>query len=172
MKLRNLAIIVICCVLMFAPTITVLAADDPTHDVTGSYIGNSGTPVYSYSYIFGDMKFSYSGASSGVWNPETHQFEGEASGGGWTCATGADEITIVNHSNAPINVVLTFQSSLTGVKFGFSEPTFDLESAVGTTPDNAPSKTVHVGAMSDSAGLSDGQTNVKVGTVTLHVSAK
>lgn len=172
MKIRKLAGLLAGVVLCFSSTVTAFAAEDPTHDVTGSYIGASGQPVYSYSYNFGDMTFSYSGAASGVWNPETHQFEGSESVGGWTCAKGSDEITIVNHSNAPINVLLTFDSAINGVKFGFTEPTFDLESAVGTDYDNAPRKTVQVGALSDSAGLSDGQTNIKVGTVTLHVTAK
>ncbi len=176
MKLRKLSVIIASAVLALTSTLTAFAAEggttDPTKDVTGSYTGAAGTPVYEYSYSFGDMKFNYSGATSGTWNPDTHQFEGGESKGGWSCTSGADEITVINHSNAPINVVLQFTSAIDGVKFGFTEPNFELASAVGTDVANAPKKTVRVGAMNDSAGLSEGQTNVKVGTVTLHVTAK
>lgn len=173
MKFRKLVIALTAIVLMLMSTMTVFAAEDPTVDVTGSYAGENGTPVYAYSYKFGNMKFSWSDAATGEWNPETHEFEGTGeSKGGWTCATGSDEITVVNHSNAPVQVQLTFQSALSGVQFGFTEPVFDLKSAVGTGVDEAPSYTVHVAPMKDTGGLSAGQTNVKIGTVTLHVSPK
>lgn len=142
----------------------------PTHDVTGTYAGNTGTPVYSFRYQWGDMKFKYSGGGQGTWNPATHSYTGEADAGGWTAVGGSDEITVWNDSNAEVQVTLTFAPAKSGIKFGFGEPRFTLASAVGTTKENAPSKTTFVGPMDDSAGLSAGDTDVKLGTVTLTVN--
>ena len=144
---------------------------DPTHDVTGTYGGSTGKPVYSYEYSFGNMEFKYNAASQGTWNANTHQFEGGESEGGWSAVGKSNEITVWNHSNAEVQVRLTFTPAKTGMHFGFGEPSFVLPSAVGTAKDAAPSKTTFVGPMEDCVGLSEGDANVKLGTVTLSVRA-
>lgn len=146
------------------------AVEDPTHDVTGTFLGDAGTPVYSYAYSWGNMKLNYAGPSDGTWNPETHKYEGDPTQGGWTCADGADTITIQNHSNAEIRVSLRFDSAYEGFKGGFSENNFTIQSAVGTEPENAPSKTVRFGPTNDSGVLKTGDTDVKLGTITIHVT--
>lgn len=156
--------------------IPAFAAEVPTKDVTGTYEAG-GVPVYSYSYSFGDMKFTYRAASEGTWDPETHQFSGAASGGGWTCATGADVITVTNHSNAAISVQPKFEAQYEGFKGAFFEDgsqtsfnSFTIESAVGSTPDNAPKKSFKFSPVKGSASLKEGDTNVTLGTITLHVA--
>lgn len=150
---------------------TSLAAGDPSKEVTGTYsAGGGGGTVYKYGYSFGSMKFNYSDGSKGTWDPDTHTYDGVATGGRWSCAEGADEIEVMNHSNAPVRVTLTFDSAKSGIKFGFGEPMFTLESAEGTVVSAAPSKTTHVGPMDDCAGLFTGDTDVTLGTVTIHVT--
>ncbi len=172
MRLKKVALAILTGAMVLGSSLTAFAAEAPSATVTGSYTGDSGKPVYSCSYSFGSMHFNYSGGSQGTWDPKTHEFSGEASSGGWTCADGADEVTIINHSNGAIAVRMEFQSAKEGIKFGFSQPTFDIETAVGTTYANAPQKTVTVGPLADCGGLSEGETNVTLGTVLVHVSAK
>ena len=179
MFLKQLASAALAGALMLSCAIPTLAATDPTKDVTGSYQAGTqgGKPVYSYAYNFGSMEFTYRGASQAgkAWNPETHQYDGAdqaATEAGWTMAKGANDITVVNHSNAPVRVQLSFEAALSGFQGGFTENNFTIDTAEGTTVANAPSKTVQFGpATTNTAVLTAGQTGVKLGTITLHVGA-
>ena len=113
------------------------AASDPTKEVKGTYAGAStGTPVYSYSYNFGSMEFTYKapGTDKGTWDPKTHTYSGGGgtSEGGWSCAKGANDITVINHSNAPVQVRLSFEAAKDGFLGGFSKNNFTIASADGT----------------------------------------
>lgn len=164
--------------LMVSCAIPAFAAD-PSKDVTGSYRAGTqgGKPVYSFGYNFGSMEFTYQDASEGgkAWNPKTHAYDGadqEATEAGWVCATGANDITVVNHSNAPIRVNLTFEAALDGFKGGFTDNGFTIETAEGTTVEEAPKKTVQFGPTnSNTAVLTAGQTGVKLGTITISAGA-
>lgn len=169
-KFKKIGALVLVAVMALSMAMGVSAAEDPVKDVTGTY-GDGGKPVYSYSYAWGSMEFTYNGAAEGTWNPETHQFEGEAGEAGWTCKTGANEIKVINHSNAAVKVNLTFDSAKEGISFGFTENGFTIPSAVGTAVDAAPSHTVKAGPTDDCGGLQAGDTGVKLGTITLKVSA-
>lgn len=164
--------------LMVSCAIPAFAAD-PSKDVMGSYRagGQGGKPVYSFGYNFGSMEFTYQDASEGgkAWNPKTHAYDGAdqaATEAGWVCASGANDITVVNHSNAPIEVNLAFEAALEGFKGGFTENGFTIATAEGTAVDEAPQKTVQFGpTSSNTATLSAGQTNVKLGTITISAGA-
>lgn len=149
------------------------STEPPTKDIMGSYVAGDNAAVYSYSYHFGDMEFEYVGASSRKWNPQTHQYdEGTSSEGGWRAKTATSgDATVINHSNAPIKVSFGFEAAVDGMSFGASEQGFTIASAEGTTVDNAPSKTVKIGPAADCGVLAEGQTNVKLGTITLRVAA-
>lgn len=66
--------------------------------------------VISVNVVWDEMNFTYTAASKGTWNPQTHGYDG-ATAGEWTW-DGATEskkkpfITVTNHSN--INVVASF----------------------------------------------------------------
>lgn len=154
-------------------SITAMADDTPTATVTGSYAGADGKPVFLYEYSMPNtMAFKYSAPGSGVWDPNTHSYkDGTTSEGGWSSVGGDNWITVKNHSNAPITVILNFQATRSGMRFGFTNNNFILESAVGTDYDSAPQKSVMVGPTDDCPGLSSGDTNVQLGIVTIAIAA-
>lgn len=147
--------------------------DTPTANVTGSYAGAGGKPVFLYEYNMPEtMAFKYSAPGSGVWDPNTHSYKpGTTSEGGWSSVGGDNWITVKNHSNAPITVILDFQATRSGMRFGFTDNNFVLSSAVGTDYAHAPEKRVMVGPTSDCPGLFEGDTNVQLGVVTIRIAA-
>lgn len=142
--------------------------------VYGTY-SEAGTAkkVIAYAYNAPDsMSFTYSEASLGTWNPETHEYEGAGGEGGWT-ADGDVSVTIVNHSNTAIRVRPNYTPEVgqEDVKVGFSKPNFTIATAVGTKVAEAPSESFTVGMLEKSAGLTSGDDNVLLGHVTLRVEA-
>ena len=142
--------------------------------VYGTY-SEAGTAdkVIAYAYQAPDsMSFTYSEASLGTWNPETHEYEGAGGEGGWT-ADGDVSVTIINHSNTAIRVrpAYTAEVGREAVKVGFSKPNFTIATAVGTEVAEAPSDSFTVGIVEESAGLTSGDDNVLLGHVTLRVEA-
>lgn len=155
---------------------TAAFAADPTIDIMGSYSGEATAKkviTYSYSEI-DSMSFTYSEASLGTWNPETHEYEGGGAGGGWT-ADGNNSITITNHSNTAIDVRPVFATEAghedikVGTNLGESKGVLNLATAEGTEVANAPKGSFTV--MVTEGALSSGDSNVKLGTLTLRVTA-
>ena len=148
-------------------------AANPTKDVTGSYVANATTPVMSMAYSWGDMKFTYSESSKGVWNPETHTYDtsGGTSGGWAPATTGSNKVTVVNHSNVAIKVTYTFTPSLEGItaSLGTSDGNGTIASAEGTEVASAPQKDFYLNITGGS--LTSGQTDVKLGTLELSYEA-
>ncbi len=101
--------------------------------------------IYKVDIVFGSMEFTYTEESKGTWNTSTHQYENPEESS-WSCAQGANVITITNHSNAAVNVSLSYDakeafSSVTG---SFSKSMLSLETAEEKLPANAPSATVNL----------------------------
>ncbi len=70
-------------------------------NVYGTYQeAGSAERVYSVDINWGNMNFTYT-ASSGTWNPKTHQYEG-GSEGTWTARNNI--VTVTNHSELPVEV--------------------------------------------------------------------
>ena len=61
--------------------------------------------VYSVDIVWEDMTFTYSEAGKKVWNPDDHSYT-TTTEGGWDKTTA--DITVTNHSNAPVEVALTY----------------------------------------------------------------
>lgn len=142
--------------------------------VYGTY-SEAGTAdkVIAYAYQAPDsMSFTYSEASLGTWNPETHEYEGGGGEGGWT-ADGDNSVTVTNHSNTAIRVRPNYtpESGREAVKVGFNKTNFTIATAVGTEVAEAPSDSFTVGMTKESAGLTSGDDNVLLGHVTLRVEA-
>ena len=120
---------------------------------------------------WGSMEFTYTGASDGVWNPDTHSFDGAVEAG-WTHEENANKISVVNHSNAPVRVDMTANLN-DGISCCFTdaesaEITFaQLSSAVGTEVGNAPSADIFF-------NITDGsvEESGKIGTVTIGLSGQ
>lgn len=125
---------------VFAASITT-AGGSNSADVTGSYEAGSATgTVYSVEVSWGSMAFTYTGASTGTWNPDTHAYSGTVSAA-WSCAENANKITVTNHSNKAVAAALTYSqgAGYSGVTGAFNNNSLSLATAVGTKVASAPS---------------------------------
>lgn len=185
MKTKKVLAVVLALVMALALSVTAFAAagenngkkpeDAPTKiDVTGAYSGE-GTPadVYSVDISWGSMEFTYKTTGDKTWNPETHEYN-VTEGDGWVVEDGADVVTVVNHSNAAVQVAFSFEKDnepykgpYTGSMTNESET---LDPAVeNTDPDTAPSTT---SKLQLTGKLNAVQTeSTKLGQITVSLSA-
>ncbi len=66
--------------------------------------------VYYVDISWGDMEFNYNaGKVTKTWNPSTHAYEETvvSAENTWSCATGADMITVTNRSNKALEAVVS-----------------------------------------------------------------
>ncbi|MFI3141173.1 MAG: hypothetical protein R3Y27_02565 [Clostridia bacterium] len=135
--LTVLAIVLSLSVTAFAATDT-LTTDGETADqnVYATYV-QTVVDVYSVDIIWGDMTFEYNDAFEGTWNAYTHDLDG-ATEAYWV-AVGDNSITVVNHSNNPVNVDFSFEGEVSGT---FSTNSVALATAVGTTYETAPTQSL------------------------------
>ena len=168
--------VVLCFVLstaVFAATVSTEGASQ-SHNVTGNYV-RTGEPanVYCVDIVWGDMEYTYS-APAKTWDPESHSYK-ETETGSWSCGSGSDTVTVINHSNIEIKAEVTYNpDSVNGVIGVIDEPTLILVApAEGSAYDTAPGKSAKLSLSSDNlpTGFTDGASDVKVGTVTVTVCA-
>jgi len=125
----------------FAATPITTAGGSDSADVTGTYVaGSSGGTVYSVDVAWGSMAFTYTGASTGTWNPTTHTYDGTTDAA-WSCAEGANKVTVTNHSNTAVTAALSYTpgESYSGITGSFDKSSLGLLTAVGTEVADAPS---------------------------------
>ena len=111
---------------------------------------------------------AYIKTSSGEWDPTSHEYVGGVEGE-WTDETRT--ITVTNHSDTELTATLSFEKlvDITGVFSSTSEMVsiLELDSAVGTTRDEAPSA-------SEEFGIIDGEPleeNTAIGMITVYIEA-
>lgn len=162
-----LALALLCAMPLNASAITVGNGGSDSANVKGTYVpGGTSSAVYSVDITWGSMEFTYTAASEGTWNPQTHAYD-SATPAAWSFATGANEITVTNHSNAQVTATFKYtpDAAFSAVKGTFSEESVVVESAVNTTYATAPAKTVTLtleGAITES--------NNNIGTVTVTIA--
>jgi len=142
-----------------------------THNVFAKYAGNEGgATIYSVDITWGSLEYTYNDANAGTWDPTTHTYKG-VSEAGWTCVEGADTISVTNHSNAGISVMVNYEneSGIENVEGIIENENFNLPSA--------ENKSVEDSELTDTAKLimsgeldSNYETMTKVGTVTIVIS--
>ena len=117
------------CYFAFKPTINP-ASEGDSHAVFATYqeAEESGT-IYSVDIVFGDMKFTYTAPSKGIWDPEDGVYVG-ATGAQWSSNTNG--ITVTNKSNAPITAEFQYESLN-----GFDNVGGNFLNADKTTPTNS-----------------------------------
>lgn len=110
--------------------------------VYGTYVpGQKADTVYNVNIEWGAMDFTYTAGDEGTWNPETHEYEG-ATEGTWTSE--GNEVTVTNHSNAPVGVKVYFKEEVRpfqGITGTVTNSEYQLESAVGKSVEKADSRT-------------------------------
>lgn len=85
-----------------------------TIGVNGSYSGaGTAANVYNVNIEWGEMTFTYETKGDKTWNPDNHTYNIDADDG-WK-ATG-NEVTVTNHSNAPVNVAFAFTKDTSSYK--------------------------------------------------------
>ena len=151
-------------VLACSLAVTCFAATAGSGDVTATYAaGAAAATVHSVNVAFGDMKFTYTGASQGVWDADEHKYEG-ATEAAWTAV--GNTVTVTNHSNVAVDVTVTYAAAtgFEGVTGTITNGSFNLATAVGTAVSAAPSATA---TLNLSGALAEGTTNATIGTVTV-----
>lgn len=162
-----IALLSMASVTAFAASPITSVGDSDSVDVKGTYVaGTAATTVYSVDIAWGSMEFTYTDASQGTWNPETHQYDG-AGTGTWSCETDANKITVTNHSNAAVIAQFSYapESGYNAISGAFTNETLNLNTAVGTEVLSAPSGSVTLSLTGELS--SETAANTKIGTVTV-----
>ena len=156
----------------FAATVTSVPNSSNTASVKATYApGSTSDTIYSVDVSFGDMAFTYNDAVQGTWNPETHGYTG-AVAANWTCAENANKITVTNHSNAAVDVDVTYAKAagFEGITGTITNDSYTLVSAVDKATDDA--ELTEVSTLTLSGALDAGTAaNTTIGTVTVTISA-
>ena len=163
----TLALLSMASVTAFAASPITTKGGSDSAEVKGTYVaGGTATTVYSIDITWGSMEFTYTDASAGTWNPETHQYDNMVAAK-WSCAADANKIEVTNHSNVDVTVQFSYapESGYSEITGTFSDAKLKLDSAVETEPLNAPSGSA---TLSLSGALSSEKTtSTKIGTVTV-----
>ena len=154
-----------------------VGADNGTANITvnGTFeAGATADKKISVDISWGSMSFVYYGADEGEWDEENHTFEG-ADDAYWECATDANKITVINHSNSAVEARMTFTkaegSDIVEVfeenKGTANDGIVELETAVKTAVSNAPKADVYFKIKSGSINATG-----TLGTITVTIISK
>jgi len=180
MRIKKLTAVAMTGMMVFGMGTSVFAAspitkvgDSDTGEVKATYVTHDkADTVYSVDIKWGDMQYTYTIDSEGTWNPSTHKFDGASSAGVWSCAEGADEVTVTNHSNAAVKASFEYaaEEGYNGISGTFDKTTADLVTAEGTDVGAAPTQTVSLkldGALDKNV---TNPTQIGTATVTLNTA--
>lgn len=121
--------------------------ESDSRDVYVTYQEGASSPtIYSVDIVWESMEFTYTAASEGTWDPETHDYTNKQDAS-WSFAN--NKITVTNHSNTAINATFSYapDTSFNAVNGTFvgvdnkalTNATLTLKSAVGSAREAAPS---------------------------------
>lgn len=165
------ALILALSVTAFAATITTNGGTDSA-PVYATYVsGGEEKIVYSVDISWGDMTFTYTDASVGEWDGSSHSYTDETEATWAVSTSGANEITVKNHSNTAIIAALTYTpgEDYKDVTGSFDSAKLSLATAVGTEVNAAPSATA---ALTLSGALDDSVSEkTQVGSVVVTITA-
>ena len=127
------------------------AASTYSNDVWVIYKAEETQEIVSVEVNWGEMKFTYSPAAKGTWNPTNHEYENRQEAK-WSCS--GNDITVTSRSNVPLTATLKYTSAdeFNGIagKFvntqnaEFTNNTMDIPSAEGTEVENSPTVTAYL----------------------------
>ena len=165
--MKKIIAIALALVLTCALAVTCFAATAGTGEVKATYVaGGTSAIVYDVDVSFGNMEFTYTAASQGTWDPETHSYK-DIDEAAWTFGENQNKITVTNHSNVAIKATFTYTGEVETVYGTFTnDGVLALATAVGTARDAAPSDSVALTL----GGSLTADTAGKVGTVTITIA--
>lgn len=125
--------------------------------------------VYYVNISWGSFENTYRTNDKKIWNPETLTFDIESGNPEWISANGANSITVSNHSNVPVNVLLYYvpTASHTDIKGSFDNGMISLDAPIENSAyDTAPTG---VSTLTVSGTLNDQrfEERIKIGTVSI-----
>lgn len=178
--MKKIFAILLAALMLMSLSVTAFAAEvpadkvngDKSKDVTANYEAvDASDPVYKVDIEWGSMEFTYTAASEGTWNPETHKYE-DASAAAWTYATGANEVKVTNHSNADVTVEIANSNVTQGITFTWDKTSLALATADNATVEGeAGTPTSDTAKLTVSGDLAASNQKVNIGTVTLTLNA-
>lgn len=184
-KLVAIILALVMALALYVPTFaaggstTSASSGNSTVDVDGEFVPatDPGT-VISVDIEWDALVFTYSAASAGVWNSTTHTYD-DAHPAFWS--DNKVGITVTNHSNAYVDADFTFTASKTGLKGVFymqnadnsftalTESYLALDTAIGTTAQDAPVDKIFFGMDSTSEGITESEAQSSIGTITISI---
>ena len=153
----------------FAAELPADATDDAkSKDVTAEYVGATPSAVvHKVDIEWGSMEFTYTAASEGTWDPESHTYTG-ATEAKWTYTEGANEVKVTNHSNAAVTVDIANSNVTEGITFTWDKTSLALATADNATVEGgAGTPTTDTAKLTVSGDLAASEQKVTIGTITL-----
>ena len=136
-------------------------------DVTANYVaGQASQKVYLVDIVWGSMEFTYTDASEGTWDPETHTYTGTAEAA-WSCTEGANKVEVTNHSNAEVTVEIANSNVMDGVTLTWDKETLTLPTADNGENGAAGTPTTDSALLIVTGTITDTGAKQTLGTVTI-----
>ena len=175
--MKKLLALALALVMVFSATLSISAAEGNDLTLQNNSVDVkvtiNGSTIHKYSVELEYGSLTFSTTVSKEWDTKEYTY-GNEKNSGWTCAAGADQIKIINHSDLPVDYAITAAVTDEGKEIGE-----DLEISVAngsgqvracTTQDTYGEvyavATVSVSGAPDKASVKD----AKIGTVTVSVS--
>ena len=137
--------------------------------------GKSSATIYSVDIVWQSMEFTYTSASEGTWDPETHDYTNKQDAS-WSFVN--NKITVTNHSNTEVNATFSYTpaanfDTVSGAfvdvyKNPIPSATLTLNSAVGSAQEAAPSDDVFLSLSGELPSRLE--TKTVCGTVTVTIN--
>ena len=169
--MKKILSLVLALALVMSLGVTAFAAEingDNSKDVTANYqAGETSQKVYLVDIIWGSMEFTYTDASEGTWDPETHTYTGTAEAA-WSCTEGANKVEVTNHSNAEVTVELSNSNVIDGVTLIWDKTSLTLPTADNGQGENGSGlPTTDSALLTVTGAITESEEKVTLGTVTV-----
>lgn len=168
--MKKILSLVLALALVMSLGVTAFAAEingDNSKDVTANYqAGETSQKVYLVDIVWGSLEFTYTDASEGTWDPETHTYTGTKAAE-WSCAEGANKVEVTNHSNAEVTVEIANSNVLQGVTMTWDKATLTLPTADNGENGAAGTPTTDSALLTVTGAITDTGAKQTLGTVTI-----
>lgn len=125
--------------------------------------------VYYVDVSWGSFENTYKTNDTKIWNPETLMYEIEEGVPEWTCANGANTISVTNHSNTDVTVVLSYtpNAGYSNISADFDKSVIELAAPVeNSSYDSAPKDS----ATFSLSGTLNGEAGAQIDVGTVKIS--